>query len=202
MLLSYTLSFPQSLEVKLLSLITQTIFLSLKCALIPLKLVYGWFIVFHFVSAAVHSGMSVRFAVGVGHRVLRPQWPYCWSVLPPCSTPHWQTPPTPTHPLADSWPWQGLTENWPGGGSTEIHASPLSQPTQSVQVCKRLDKHMHTNSTHTYAENTHTRLHECITSGPGKAPKQADVQMLQSSAFLCIFPNVPLSAFWFTTNFF
>lgn len=65
-------------------------------------------------------------------------------------------PPRPrSHPLAGGWPWQGLTESWPGGGSTELHASPLSQPTQSVQVYRRLDKHT----------RTHTRDYRHYTRG-------------------------------------
>lgn len=68
----------------------------------------------------------------------------------------------PTHPPAGCWPWQGLTESCPGGGSTELHSSPLSQPTQSVQVYWRLDKHTH----------THTQW---------RPPEQADVLMLHFS---------------------
>ena len=81
-------------------------------------------------------------------------------------------------PLAGGWPWQGLTESWPGGGSMELHASPLSQPTQSVQVYWRLDKH------------THTRTHTYISTGPAEAP------------WACRCPYAPFLCITFLPDFF
>ena len=69
-------------------------------------------------------------------------------------------PPLPPPPLAGGWPWQGLTESWPGGGSMEIHASPLSQPTEPTHsVCAGV---LMLGQTHA---RTHTCMHIYKTSG-------------------------------------
>lgn len=91
--------------------------------------------------------------------------------------------PPPLPPLAGGWPWQGLTESWPGGGSTELHASPLSQPTEPTHsVCAGVLTPGQTHCTHTYT-------HACTATRPGEAPW----------ASRC--PNAPFLCFTFLLDY-
>lgn len=124
----------------------------------------------------VYSSSVFTFSRVCNKYALSAWWPL-WSAVLPAPAPN------PPHPwqeadLGRAWQRAGL-EGAPQRFTPAHWANPLSQPTQSVQVCSRLDKqtHMHT-STHTHAATNTTRLVK--TPWAGRCP---------NTSFLCYCPS-------------